>query len=67
MEKSTLRNLIKDGFCNSEEEECELEENFKEAIHYVNTCIGQLKIPTHVQNILDDERSTNLTQEVCQY
>lgn len=39
-----------------------LEENFEEAVHYVNTCINPQKVPSNVQTILDDENCVNLTQ-----
>ncbi|GJQ79507.1 putative NEDD8-activating enzyme E1 regulatory [Trypoxylus dichotomus] len=63
-EKDILRNLIKGGNCFGEEDEDgNTEENFQEAIHYVNTCIGQFKVPPQIQALLDDDRCTNLTQE----
>lgn len=39
-----------------------LEENFEEAIHFVNTCISLPSIPSRVKNILEDDSCTNLTQ-----
>lgn len=62
-EKDILRNLIKES-CSGEEDDGNMEENFVEAIHYVNTCIGQQRIPSNVQVLLDDERCTNITQGV---
>lgn len=39
-----------------------LEENFEEAIHFVNTCINPQPIPSNIQAILDDDSCINLTQ-----
>lgn len=44
-----------------------LEENFEEAIHFVNTCISTPSISSHVQNILEDDSCTNLTQNTAPF
>lgn len=44
-----------------------LEENFEEAIHFVNTCITPPTIPSHVQTILEDDNCINLTQNTSHF
>ncbi|XP_022899801.1 NEDD8-activating enzyme E1 regulatory subunit [Onthophagus taurus] len=61
--KKEVRDMIQNNYLVIEEGQTNLEENFEEAMHYVNTCIGQPRIPSQVQLILDDEKCTNLTQE----
>lgn len=39
-----------------------LEENFEEAIHFVNTCISPPSISSYIRNILEDDSCINLTQ-----
>lgn len=56
-----MRNLIR---CGNSAEKGQMEENFQEAINFVNTCVGGTKIPSHIQAILHDEKCLNLTQEV---
>ncbi|XP_065162078.1 NEDD8-activating enzyme E1 regulatory subunit [Atheta coriaria] len=58
-EKNELRQMI---LKNNFEEEFNLEENFKEASQFVNTAIGQAKIPASIQAIFDDEQCSNLTE-----
>ncbi|XP_017769621.1 PREDICTED: NEDD8-activating enzyme E1 regulatory subunit [Nicrophorus vespilloides] len=58
-EKDQLRNMIR--ACGNEEGL--LEENFEEAIHYVNTCLSHSKISSQVQSILDDPKCLNLNQD----
>lgn len=60
-EKEELKNMIRDSH---NWDNGDLEENFLEAIHYVNTCIGTTKIPIQVQSILNDDKCVNLTNEV---
>lgn len=61
-EREELRDMIRTG--GKDDDQVILGENFDEAVHYVNTCIGQCKVPSRVRNILDDDRCRNLTQEV---
>lgn len=63
-EKEELMSMIRDSH---NWENGDLEENFSEAIHYVNTCTGSTKIPTNIQNILNDDKCVNLTNEVIYY
>lgn len=59
-EKEELKNMIQDSH---NWEEGELEENFNEALRFVNTCIASTKIPSQVQAILNNEKCINLTLE----
>lgn len=60
-EKEELKSMIQESH---NWEEGEMEENFLEAVHYVNTCVGGTKIPAQVQTILNDDKCVNLTNEV---
>lgn len=40
------------------------EENFEEAIRSVNFAYNQTSLPTNIQNILKDDKLTNLTSNV---
>ncbi|CAG9824867.1 unnamed protein product [Phaedon cochleariae] len=61
-EKEELRKLIRDSRFHDEHGPKLLEENFEEALHYVNNCLNPISIPQNVQKILDDDCCTNLTQ-----
>ena len=61
-ERGELKDMIRAG--GRDDDQLILGENFNEAVHFVNTCIGQCKVPSRIQNILDDDRCRNLTQEV---
>lgn len=61
-EKNELRSLIENSF-NSKGGEL-LEENFVQAVKFINTSIGPASVPSNVQAILDDSKCRNLTEEV---
>lgn len=63
-DKELLKQMIRDsGHSEEGNNRFILEENFEQAIHYVNTCVTARSIPEHVQTILDDENCTNLSQK----
>ncbi|XP_066256113.1 nedd8-activating enzyme E1 regulatory subunit [Euwallacea similis] len=63
-ERELLKQMIKgNGHLEEGNNRFMLEENFEQAIHYVNTCISPKPISQHVQGILDDENCVNLTQK----
>ncbi|KAJ8983471.1 hypothetical protein NQ317_014929 [Molorchus minor] len=53
--KTFLRRMIRESPIPDESGVKVLEENFEEAIHYVNTCVSPIRIPPNVQAILDDD------------
>lgn len=57
-EKEELKKLIKSTHAPEEP----LEENFEEALKFVNTCVCKTIVPAQVQAILDDPSSANLTE-----
>ncbi|KAL1516711.1 hypothetical protein ABEB36_000587 [Hypothenemus hampei] len=62
-EKELLKEMIKDvGKSEDGNNRLILEENFEQALHYVNTCVATRAIPNHVQTILEDDNCVNLTQ-----
>lgn len=61
-EKEILRKMIRECPVPEESASKILEENFEEAIHFVNTCIFPPIIPAQVKSILEDDSCTNLTQ-----
>lgn len=63
-EKEALRNLIKSGLRLDEQGIPAEEDNFQEAIKAVNSSLAPTKIPSNVQEILNDDSCINLTQKV---
>lgn len=61
-EKELLRKMIRESPVSEEAAPKILEENFEEAIHFVNTCISLPSIPSQVKSIIEDDSCTNLTQ-----
>lgn len=55
--------MIRDGALPDDNGIKQLEETFEQAIHYVNTCLNPLKVPSHVKSILEDDSCINLTQD----
>ncbi|CAH0546622.1 unnamed protein product [Brassicogethes aeneus] len=62
LEKLEIKKMIEESIPSDEHGLNLLEENYKEAIHYVNTAVTPLKIPSNIQEILEDESCVNLTQ-----
>lgn len=62
-EKQVLRKMIKEGIRKDIEQYNELE-NFEEAIKAVNTSIITSTIHSNIKDILNDDRSINLTDKV---
>lgn len=58
-----MRKAIRDSPVSEENAPKILEENFEEAIHFVNTSISPPSIPPHVKSILEDDSCRNLTQK----
>lgn len=61
-EKEVLKKMIRESPVSEENAPKILEENFEEAIHFVNTAISPPVIPSRIKTILDDDSCTNLTQ-----
>lgn len=61
-EKSELRSLIESSL-NLKGDEL-IEENYLQAVKFINTAIGPASIPSNVKAILDDSKCKNLTEEV---
>lgn len=59
--------MIRESPVSEESSSKMLEENFEEAIHFVNTCISPPNIPPHVKDILEDDSCTNLTQSTTPF
>lgn len=59
-EKNMLKQMIVDSPTEDENGIKHLEENFKEAIRYINTCVTPTKIPCYVETMLNDKNCTNL-------
>lgn len=51
-EKDILREMIKAAGATNELGSADLEENFREALHYVNTCMTPSFVPANVQVII---------------
>ncbi|XP_053560129.1 NEDD8-activating enzyme E1 regulatory subunit isoform X2 [Bombina bombina] len=62
-EKEAFRDTIRKGILKNENGVPEEEENFEEAIKNVNTALNIAKIPSNIEEILHDERCTNLTPQ----
>ncbi|KAE8608368.1 hypothetical protein XENTR_v10011485 [Xenopus tropicalis] len=62
-EKESFRDLIRQGILKNENGVPEDEENFEEAIKNVNTALNITKVPSSVEEILNDDRCTNLTHQ----
>lgn len=62
-DKNKIRRLIRESAVSDENGIKTLEENFEEAIRFVNTCITNQSIPSQVKDILDDDSCINLTQK----
>ncbi|CAG9856925.1 unnamed protein product [Phyllotreta striolata] len=61
-EKEALRKMIRDSPVADEGSTRILEENFEEAIRFINTCLKHPVIPRDVQKVLDDDCCKNITQ-----
>jgi len=64
-EKEELREIIRESKLKNEDGVPEDEENFEEAIKAVNSAVNVTKIPSNVQEILQDSACINLTSKVC--
>ncbi|XP_077686899.1 NEDD8-activating enzyme E1 regulatory subunit isoform X1 [Eretmochelys imbricata] len=62
-EKEAFRELIRQGILKNENGIPEDEENFEEAIKNVNTALNVTKIPSCIEDIFNDDRCINLTQQ----
>ncbi|XP_014242902.1 NEDD8-activating enzyme E1 regulatory subunit isoform X2 [Cimex lectularius] len=62
-EKEAFKQLIRNHLKKNEDGIPEAEENFEEAIRAVNFAIATTKIPSNVQNILNDDSCINLTSK----
>lgn len=62
-EKEAFREMIRKGIFKNENGVPEDEENFEEAIKNVNTALGASKIPSSIDEIFNDERCVNLSQQ----
>ncbi|EFA00552.1 nedd8-activating enzyme E1 regulatory subunit [Tribolium castaneum] len=61
-EKEEVKKMITESPPPDEHGIKNLEENFKEAIRYINTCINPIKIPPNLQAILEDDSCINVNQ-----
>lgn len=61
-EKEELKRMIRSSLPGDHDI---LEENYEQAIHLINVSVCLTKIPSQIQDILDDEQCINLTSEVC--
>ncbi|XP_040265216.1 NEDD8-activating enzyme E1 regulatory subunit [Bufo bufo] len=62
-EKESFRDLLRQGILKNENGMPEDEENFEEAVKNVNTALNTTKIQGNIEEIFNDERCTNLTQQ----
>uniref|UniRef100_A0A8C3RTN2 NEDD8-activating enzyme E1 regulatory subunit n=1 Tax=Chelydra serpentina TaxID=8475 RepID=A0A8C3RTN2_CHESE len=62
-EKEAFRELIRQGILKNENGIPEDEENFEEAIKNVNTALNVTKIPSCIEDLFNDDRCINLTQQ----
>ncbi|XP_073515270.1 NEDD8-activating enzyme E1 regulatory subunit [Phyllobates terribilis] len=62
-EKEAFRDLLRQGILKNENGVPEDEENFEEAVKNVNTALNTTKIPSNIEDIFNDERCTNITQQ----
>ncbi|XP_029464060.1 NEDD8-activating enzyme E1 regulatory subunit isoform X2 [Rhinatrema bivittatum] len=62
-EKEAFRELIRRGMLKKENGVPEDEENFEEAIKNVNTALNATKMPSSINELFNDERCINLSQE----
>lgn len=63
-EKTAFKDIIRQGILKNEHGVPEMEENFDEAIKAVNVSLTKTRIPSQVQDILNDPACTGLTSEV---
>ncbi|KAJ8943598.1 hypothetical protein NQ318_006600 [Aromia moschata] len=61
-EKDVLRKMIRDSPVPDENGLKVLDENFEEAVRYVNTCCEPARVPGNTRTVLEDERCANPTQ-----
>lgn len=59
-EKDKLRKMIRNSLPSENDI---LEENYEQAVKFVNVCVNCTFVPNHIQKILDDELCINLTFE----
>ncbi|KAF2888253.1 hypothetical protein ILUMI_17920 [Ignelater luminosus] len=62
-EKDELRKMIRTSLPPDGDTSGALEENYEQAVRFVNVCINSIGVSAQIQAILDDERCTNLTSE----
>ncbi|XP_044275729.1 NEDD8-activating enzyme E1 regulatory subunit [Varanus komodoensis] len=62
-EKQAFREMIRQGILKNENGGLEDEENFEEAIKNVNTAVIATKIPGCIEDIFNDDRCINLSQQ----
>uniref|UniRef100_A0A8C8E687 NEDD8-activating enzyme E1 regulatory subunit n=1 Tax=Otus sunia TaxID=257818 RepID=A0A8C8E687_9STRI len=62
-EKEAFRQLIRQGILKNENGTPEDEENFEEAIKNVNTALNTTEIPRCIEEIFNDDRCINLTEQ----
>ncbi|XP_062997186.1 NEDD8-activating enzyme E1 regulatory subunit isoform X2 [Elgaria multicarinata webbii] len=62
-EKEAFRQMIRQGILKNENGGLEDEENFEEAIKNVNTAVIATKIPSSIEDIFNDDRCINLSQQ----
>ncbi|MEE6499819.1 hypothetical protein FKM82_003598 [Ascaphus truei] len=62
-EKEAFRDLIRQGIRKNESGVGEDEENFEEAVKNVNTALNATKVSSNIEELFNDERCTNLTQQ----
>lgn len=63
-EKSELYKMIQSTIPTEVNDPGLIYENFKEALHLINTSVTPTTIPSNVQSVLDDNSCKNLTQNV---
>lgn len=66
-EKTAFKDIIRQGILKNEHGVPEMEENFDEAIKAVNVSLTKTRIPSQVQDILNDPACTGLTSESSNY
>lgn len=62
-EKQEFKQLIKSGIRIDDKGNPEEEENFEEALKAVNTAFNVTKVPSHVEDIFNDDICNNLTSD----
>ncbi|XP_060109867.1 NEDD8-activating enzyme E1 regulatory subunit isoform X2 [Heteronotia binoei] len=62
-EKEAFREMIRQGILRNENGVQEDEENFEEAIKNVNTAVVPTKVPVYIEDILNDDCCTSLSQQ----